>query len=135
MDDVETQANYRKLLMKEFWKVIATKHNLLFLELIKLVAASLVIPVSNVDCERGFSTQNRIKNKLCNRLKTNRLNHLMRITIEGPPIDLFNFTRTFDIWKNDKRRRILSYIITRSVQFMFTLYQYHVCMWPNINIL
>ena len=47
---VLAQANYRDLSMKDFWKVIVSKHSSTFPEFIKLVAAILVIPVSSVDC-------------------------------------------------------------------------------------
>ena len=44
----------------------------------------LILPVSTVDCERGFSKQNLIKTDLRNSLKPESLSNLMMISIEGP---------------------------------------------------
>ncbi len=108
VDNIEGSCSSRKLTMKEFWKVVVSKHGQSFPEFVKLAAACLVIPVSTVDCERGFSTQNRIKTKLRNRLKTNRLDQLMRIKIEGPPIREFDFTKAMEMWAHSKTRRIFA---------------------------
>jgi len=40
----------------------------------------LCIPVTSIECERTFSTQNRIKNKLRNRLGEERVDVLIKIT-------------------------------------------------------
>ncbi|KAJ8321756.1 hypothetical protein KUTeg_000227 [Tegillarca granosa] len=68
----------------------------------------LVLPVSTVDCERGFSKQNIIKTDLRNSLKISTLENLMRISIKGPSNSAdFNFEMAFDIWSK-KARRILN---------------------------
>ena len=56
----------------------------------KLSAMALVLPVSTADCERGFSTLKRIKTAPRNRLKTETLDMLIRISSEGP--NNINFT-------------------------------------------
>lgn len=56
----------------------------MFPNLTKLAAIGLVLPVSTVDCERGFSALSRIKTDLRNRLSSRILNDLMTITVEGP---------------------------------------------------
>ena len=50
----------------------------------KLINIAMVIPVANVSCERGFSTQNRIKNKFRNSLNNTHLSYLMLIPELGP---------------------------------------------------
>ena len=59
----------------------------MFPNLTKLVAIGVLLPMSSVDCERGFSTLARVKTDLRNRL--NNMDHLFMISIEEPsPSDL-----------------------------------------------
>ena len=51
-----------------------------------LISVAVTLPVTNAGCERGFSTQNRLKTKLCNRLLEGKLDILMRLSIEGPAV-------------------------------------------------
>jgi len=64
----------------------------------------MVIPVSTVDCERGFSRQNLIKTDLRNSLCPQNLENLMRISINEEDID---FEVAFKKWSSVKQRRIL----------------------------
>lgn len=75
-------------------------------ELSKLAAAALVVPMSTADCERGFSAMNRIKTDLRNSLKTETLDQLMRISIEGKEREYFNFNRAADMWASKGNRRL-----------------------------
>ena len=50
----------------------------------ELLAISRVLPVSSVECERGFSKQNLIKTGLRCSLMNENLARLMRISINGP---------------------------------------------------
>ena len=70
-------------------------------------ARLLVAPVSTMDCERGFSKQNLIKTCLRNAMSVTSLENLMRISIDGPPRDKFNFSLAFKNWAGQKTRRIL----------------------------
>ncbi|XP_052706729.1 zinc finger protein 862-like [Crassostrea angulata] len=67
----------------------------------------LVLPVSTVDCERGFSRQNLIKTDLHNSLKIESLSNIMMIAIEGPTSESFPFEDAFNKWASVKTRRIL----------------------------
>lgn len=67
----------------------------------------LVLPVSTVDCERGFSRQNLIKTDLRNSLKIESLSNIMMIAIEGPTSESFPFEDAFNKWAGLKTRRIL----------------------------
>ena len=94
--------------MHEIFKLLCTDNVLhdMFSQLAKLAAIGVLIPVSTAECERAFSTMNRIKTDLRNHLKTSSLDCLMRISIEGPPIAQFNFERAADIWGGMHKRRI-----------------------------
>lgn len=67
----------------------------------------LVLPVSTVDCERGFSRQNLINTDLRNSLKIESLSNIMMIAIEGPTSESFPFEDAFNKWASVKTRRIL----------------------------
>ncbi|MGH0116050.1 UNVERIFIED_CONTAM: hypothetical protein FKN15_023083 [Acipenser sinensis] len=69
------------------WAVMLTKEPFCtdLKNLLHLVEIMLVLPISAVQCERGFSAQNRIKSKLCNSVED-----LVRISAEGPSLELFD---------------------------------------------
>lgn len=100
-------ASYKSHSVEDFWAVVAQKHKDQFPCLLKLAHACLTLPVSTVCCERGFSTQNRIKTKLRNRMKMRRLDVLMRISEEGPPVKDLDFSKPIEMWCKLKDRRIL----------------------------
>ncbi len=72
----------------------------------ELLSRGLVLPIATADCERGFSAVNRIKTCPRNSLKTDTLEELMYISIEGPPLEEFNFEEAADICGRRKNRRI-----------------------------
>ena len=71
-----------------------------------LALICLVLPVSIVDCERGFSTMKRIKTRLGSVMKTQTLDCLMRISIEGPELESYGFQKAVSTWGKKKNRRI-----------------------------
>ena len=76
----------------------------MFPNIIKLIQLIYCIPFSSVECERGFSKQNQIKTKNRNLLKTETLDMLMRVSLEGPESSKFNYDRAYTIWSSQKRR-------------------------------
>ena len=72
----------------------------------KLLVVTLTLPVSTVDCERGFSEMKITKTELRNRMKKETLASLMRICIEGPHISDFYFVKAARRWLGEKNRRI-----------------------------
>ena len=67
----------------------------------QLITLALTMPVSTVDCERGFSKHNLIKTRIRARLQTKNVNTLMKISIDTPDLshmDDFNFSRAFVVW-------------------------------------
>ena len=68
----------------------------------------LIAPVSTVDCERSFSHQNLIKTCLRNSMAIETLHRLMRISIDGPDLRDFPFSKAFSKWAAAKSRHILT---------------------------
>ena len=58
---------------------------------VKLAQVCLTLPISTADCERAFSTMRRIKTRLRSEMNNTTLNHCMRISIEGPKLQNFDF--------------------------------------------
>lgn len=83
-----------------------TEIQAMFPNLSKLAAIGLLLPMSTVDCERGFSALSRIKTNLRNRLSSRILNDLMTITVEGPPPSEFPYEQACDIWAGWRNRRV-----------------------------
>ena len=102
-----TSNKFRNQTMVGFGSAILLEYRDVFPHLSLLLAAGLVIPVTNAGCERGFSCQNRIMTTLRNRLSKEKIDCLMRISLEGPPMYQFNFKRAFCKWKEHKARRLL----------------------------
>ena len=46
-----------------------------------------VLPASSAEVERVFLVMKRIKTPVCNRIKTGTLDHLLRVSIEGPEVE------------------------------------------------
>ena len=76
--------NYPAMQMHPLWELLYIKYRETFPNLLKLVSAALAIPVTSADCEREFSTQNRIKCAHRTSLGAKRLDVLMRISILVP---------------------------------------------------
>ncbi|KAH7279672.1 hypothetical protein KP509_37G030000, partial [Ceratopteris richardii] len=67
--------------------------------LLKFAHISMLQSSSIAACESGFSAQNLIKKNLSNSLNTKNLDALMRIHIEGPPLQQFAFGDSVQRWK------------------------------------
>ncbi|XP_054483270.1 uncharacterized protein LOC129116382 [Anoplopoma fimbria] len=70
----------------------------------KLAAIGLTIPVSSVNCERDFSTLNRVKTDLRNRLQGEHLATCLRVSINGPPTTKFPYRRALELFFKKPRR-------------------------------
>ena len=101
--------NYASKTMRHVFKLLCTNHSLhdMFPQLLKLATIGALIPVSTAECKRAFSSMNRIKTELRNRLKTSTLDCLMRVSIEGLPLADFNFEHAADIWGGMRNRRLV----------------------------
>lgn len=97
--------SYSTMTSGEMCTTLINQYSEDFLNIAALCTIALTIPVSSVPCERGFSYQNRVKNKLRSRLGEHQLDTLMRISCEGPNILEFDFERAVKIWEGQKLRR------------------------------
>ena len=79
-----------------------------FPNMIKLLSISRILPASSVECERGFSTQNLIKTRLRCNLNIETLDQTMRVSLNGPSIQLFDPVPVFCKWRERKERRVFS---------------------------
>lgn len=100
--------NFSNKTMRQMTSLLGTDSSLqdMYPNLSKLASIAALIPVSTAECERSFSTMNRVKTKLRNRMKTSTLDSLIRICMEGTPLTQFNFERAADIWASLRNRRL-----------------------------
>ena len=84
---------------------ICQKYPEILPNVVKLLEVGVMIPISSVPCERGFSTQNRIVSKLRTSLSTDTIADLMRISEDGCPMKKFDFCKALCKWKSDKQRK------------------------------
>ena len=63
------------------------------------------LPVSNAKVERLFSLMNRVKTDSRNSLSKERLNSLLRICMEGPPLAQFDAIPAMQLWQEGVRLR------------------------------
>ena len=64
---------------------------------LSMLATIGVLPMSTVDCKKGFSALSCIKTNIRNRLSSKILNDPMIITVEGPSPDKFPHDQACDI--------------------------------------
>lgn len=99
------KGSYRNIEYKAFCKMIMKRHSVDFPLISKLCHISLCIPVSSVECERGFSLQNRIKVKFRTSLTPENLDTLMKLS-SGPAVDQFPYEKAIRHWHRAKKRRL-----------------------------
>ncbi|XP_071116792.1 zinc finger protein 862-like [Haliotis cracherodii] len=101
--------NYRQLTYGQMLvTAYASKLTEQFPNVVKLMEIGRILPVSSVECERGFSKQNLIKTRLRCSLTTETLDRLMRISICGPRLKDFDPRPTLRRWKGRRHRHLYS---------------------------
>ena len=83
----------------------STVQSTTFPSLCKLARIYKVIPPHTADCERDFSRVKLIKTDIRNRMGEDTLDCLLRISVEGPPLEEYPFVKAVRIWANKKERR------------------------------
>ena len=73
----------------------------------KLAQVCSLLPLNTTDCERAFSTMRRIKSRLRSQMNNSTLNNCMRISMDGPPLESFDFDKSLDTWSKLRNRRII----------------------------
>ena len=98
--------------MASLWQLIAEYHKEDYQNLITLASLALTHPVHTADCERAFSSQNKVTTPARNRLSSDKCDQLMWVMIEGPARDKeperLNtfFIRALTEWRTIKDRLI-----------------------------
>ncbi|KAJ8006709.1 hypothetical protein DPEC_G00110030 [Dallia pectoralis] len=74
------------------WELMLTKEPYCseYKNILHLVHILLVLPVSSAVCERGFSSQKRMKSDTRASLHTDTVDDLIRISVEGPSLEDFD---------------------------------------------
>ena len=86
----------------EFWSFILRSKTVIIGQLFRsLMEIVLVLPVGSEDAERGFSIMKHAKYDRRNRLTPDHLDDILRIRINGPPIESFDAPRYALIWQKD----------------------------------
>ncbi|XP_053377704.1 zinc finger protein 862-like [Mercenaria mercenaria] len=98
--------SYRDKTLVEIMCEMLNKYSEMLPNVLMILKCCVVLPMSSVQCERGFSTQNRIKSKLRTSMNNKTLDNLMRISEEGPDIIKFDFSRALKKWKSEKKRKL-----------------------------
>ena len=98
--------NHSQLKMLPMWQRIFAEYTERFPNILMLVEIMLVLPLATACCEHGFSTLKRIKSDWRSRLGTETLDHLMRISIDGPDLESYNAARALQHWwdKGERQR-------------------------------
>ncbi|XP_052233429.1 zinc finger protein 862-like [Dreissena polymorpha] len=86
-------------------KRVILLHNDIIPNIAKLAAIALCLQPTSVECERTFSTQNRLKCKQRASLGNEALNTLMTICMLGPDISKYDPSPAVIYWLRHKRRR------------------------------
>lgn len=86
------------------WSLLLTHYQVNFPNLAHLIEVLLLFPISNATVERGFSTMRRIKTDWRSRLNEETLDHLLRISTNGPPLSEFNLQTAVEQFLSSPRR-------------------------------
>lgn len=96
---------YAKLSVDRICKRIIVLHDDVMPNVSKLASMALCLQPTSVECERTFSTQNRLKCKYRASLGTEKLNILMTISMLGPSLSDYDAAAAVSHWLSQKKRR------------------------------
>ncbi|KAK0142299.1 Zinc finger protein 862 [Merluccius polli] len=88
------------------WELMMTKepYCLEYKNILHFVHIMLVLPVSSAVCERGFSSQKRIKPDVRASLHTDTVEDLIWISVEGPSLEDFDARESVANWFTQGQR-------------------------------
>ena len=84
---------------------LCSEHNEEYPDFALLAEYLMAIPLNSASCERGFSAQNLTKTKTRNRMTEERLDQLMRISINGPHMARFDYADAARNFRLIRKRR------------------------------
>jgi len=97
--------SYKNLTSDKLCHRIITLHAQLLPDYAILCQIALCLCVTSVECERGFSLQNRLKTKFRCSLKPESVDKLMKICQLGPSVDAYSPAPAINAWLKAKDRR------------------------------
>ena len=116
------QQKYPRDKMPLLWKIMYQNHKDVIPNLIVLVELALILPIHTADCEQDLSKQNLIRSKSRKRIRDAALNHLMLVSIEGKPLEEFDFLESLSVCKPQKDRRIFHQLYNSQHNVKFILH-------------
>ncbi len=90
---------------RESCRLLITSLGEMFPDFKTLAELALVIPVSSVAAERGFSLQNNIKTAMRSRLSEANVQNLMTIASAATSLDEFDYARAGTLFHSMRNRR------------------------------
>ena len=103
---VMVKTQFQDMAYSRLWPTMLTKESYKsdYKNVLHLVELLLVLPISSAQCERAFSSQNRIKSAKRSFLETETTEDLIRISSEGPPIAEFVPSQAVELWFSTGQR-------------------------------
>ena len=102
--------NYQNKTMKDVLSTLLDSTSVLstlYPNFCKLAQVCLLLPLNTADCERAFSTMHRVKSRLRSQINNSTLNNCMRISMEGHPLEIFDFDKSVNTWSSLRNQRIV----------------------------
>ncbi|XP_046561754.1 zinc finger protein 862-like [Haliotis rubra] len=96
---------YSKLLPEQLCKRVILLHKDSMPNCAKLASIALCMQLTSVECERSFSTQNRLKNKFRASLGSEKLDLLLKLSMLGPSLQSFDSRPAIKHWLRKRRRK------------------------------
>lgn len=98
-DSIICLSSYEKKISDQNWADINNAMNgMNVANVLNLIDLILALPPTSVLNETGFSQLKLIKTDRRHRLNQERLNHIMEVKLNGPPIKDFNPDQAIDDW-------------------------------------
>ena len=105
-DIVDYDKRYLNIVQEDYtiiwWKLFNSVDSKNWMNILGLVELLFCLPMSNGRIERLFSQLKLIKSDRRSCICEGRLDQLMRISVEGPPLSQWDSTGAVDLWWKDK---------------------------------
>ena len=109
-DIVDYAKRYLNIVQEDYtiiwWKLFNSVDSKNWMNILSLVELLFCLPMSNGRIKRLFSQLKLIKSDRHSCICEDRIDQLMRISVEGPPLSQWDSTGAVDLWWKDKIRRV-----------------------------